>query len=89
MKTSQHSTAHAQAPPTLASWIAALALLAGPLAAQTDLPPVQSRTLENGLEVVVAPSGSVPLATIEIVVKNGAFTQLTPDEEGLPMGLHR
>lgn len=44
----------------------------------------QVRTLDNGLEVIVVPSGTVPLATVEVVVRNGAFTQLTPEEEGLP-----
>jgi zinc protease len=45
---------------------------------------ITTRTLPNGLEVIVAPSGSVPLVTVEVVVRNGAFTQLTPEEEGLP-----
>lgn len=38
--------------------------------------------LKNGLEVLVIEDRSVPLATIEWVVKNGAFVQ-TPDLEGL------
>ncbi len=38
--------------------------------------------LPNGLEVLVIEDRSVPLATIEWVVKNGAFVQ-TPDLEGL------
>src|SRR5579862_1179625 len=41
-----------------------------------------SRTLGNGLEVVVVANHGVPLATIEIDVRNGSFTQ-TPDYAGL------
>lgn len=43
---------------------------------------IQRRVLANGLEVIVAPSRGVPLATIELVVKNGAFTQ-PPEYAGL------
>ncbi|RYD70786.1 MAG: insulinase family protein, partial [Sphingobacteriales bacterium] len=38
--------------------------------------------MKNGLEVLVIEDHSVPLATIEWVVKNGAFVQ-TPELEGL------
>jgi zinc protease len=41
-----------------------------------------SRQLHNGLEVVVVQNHGVPLATIEIDVRNGSFTQ-TPDYAGL------
>ncbi len=43
---------------------------------------IKQRVLPNGLEVIVVPSGGVPLATVELVVKNGAFTQ-TPEYAGL------
>jgi len=43
---------------------------------------IQRRVLSNGLEVIVVENHGVPLATIEIDVKNGAFTQ-TPEYEGL------
>lgn len=43
---------------------------------------IQQRVLANGLEVIVMPSGGVPIATVELVVKNGAFTQ-TPEYAGL------
>ncbi|HEY3133857.1 MAG TPA: pitrilysin family protein [Gemmatimonadaceae bacterium] len=43
---------------------------------------IQRRVLPNGLEVIVVENHGVPLATIEIDVKNGAFTQ-TPEYEGL------
>ncbi len=43
---------------------------------------IQQRVLANGLEVIVVPSGGVPIATVELVVKNGAFTQ-TPEYAGL------
>ena len=38
--------------------------------------------LENGLEVLVIEDNSVPLATIEIVVRNGAYTE-SPEFDGL------
>jgi zinc protease len=38
--------------------------------------------LSNGLQVLVIEDHTVPLATIELVVRNGAFVQ-TPDLEGL------
>jgi len=38
--------------------------------------------LDNGLEVVVIENNRVPLATIEIAVKNGAFTE-GPEYSGL------
>ncbi len=41
-----------------------------------------SHRLGNGLEVVVVENHGVPLATIEIDVRNGSFTQ-TPDYAGL------
>jgi zinc protease len=43
---------------------------------------IQRRVLANGLEVIVVENHGVPLATIEIDVKNGSFTQ-SPQYEGL------
>lgn len=43
---------------------------------------IHHRVLENGLEVIVAESHGVPLATIEFDVRNGSFTQ-PPGSEGL------
>jgi zinc protease len=43
---------------------------------------IQRKVLSNGLEVIVVENHGVPLATIEIDVKNGSFTQ-TPEYEGL------
>ncbi len=68
----------------------ALLLLVGVLSpltslkAQTDATGgnIQRKVLPNGLEIIVAPSEGVPLATVELVVKNGAFTQ-TPEYAGL------
>jgi zinc protease len=42
----------------------------------------RTRRLANGMEVVVVASPDVPLATIEIDVRNGSFTQ-TPEYAGL------
>ncbi len=60
-----------------------LLILFGALQLQA-FPPSESETLfkskvfPNGLEVIVIPDGTVPLVTIDIVVRNGAFTE--PDE---------
>jgi zinc protease len=43
---------------------------------------IKRRVLPNGLEVIVVENHGVPLATIEVNVKNGAFTQ-TPEFAGL------
>jgi zinc protease len=43
---------------------------------------IQRRTLPNGMELVVVENHGVPLATLEINVRNGAFTQ-TPTTEGV------
>jgi len=43
---------------------------------------IHQRVLPNGLDVIVIENHGVPLATVEIDVKNGAFTQ-TPEYEGL------
>ena len=40
--------------------------------------PFRTMTLKNGLEVIVIEDETVPLVTIDIVVRNGAFTE--PDE---------
>jgi zinc protease len=44
--------------------------------------PVRDTTLANGLHVIVVENHAVPLVTIELDVKNGAYTQ-TPEFEGL------
>src|SRR3954471_1929021 len=43
---------------------------------------IQRKVLANGLEIIVVENHGVPLATIEIDVKNGSFTQ-SPQYEGL------
>jgi zinc protease len=43
---------------------------------------IHHRVLANGLEVIVAESHGVPLATVEFNVRNGSFTQ-RPGTEGL------
>ena len=45
---------------------------------------VRDTVLANGLHVIAVRNPTVPLATIEVVVRTGAFTQFTPDDEGLP-----
>lgn len=43
---------------------------------------IKEKTLSNGLDVIVIENHAVPLATIEICVKNGAFTE-PPEYNGL------
>jgi len=43
---------------------------------------IQRKVLSNGLEVIVVENHGVPLATVEVNVKNGSFTQ-PPEFEGL------
>jgi len=51
--------------------------------AQNPLPDnFHYSTLENGMEVLVIEDPSVPLATIELVVRNGAYCE-TPEYDGL------
>jgi zinc protease len=45
-------------------------------------PQWQMTTLKNGLQVIVIENRSVPLVTVEIAVKNGAYTE-TPEFNGL------
>lgn len=64
---------------------AAAAAVPAPLHAQSraELERIlKTRTLANGLEVIVVESHGVPLATVEVDVRNGAFTQ-TPEYAGL------
>jgi len=62
----------------------ALALTAAPVYGQrAELEKIiKRRILANGLEVIVVENHGVPLATVEIDVKNGSFTQ-TPEYAGL------
>jgi len=61
----------------------ALLLFTGQLMAQPRLPEGYFwKKLPNGLEVVVIENSKVPLATIEIAVKNGAYTE-GPEFSGL------
>src|SRR5437868_418444 len=70
-------------------WYATLAILASVVAPmhawgqRAELEKIMhSKVLSNGLEVIVVENHGVPLATIEIDVKNGSFTQ-SPQYEGL------
>jgi len=45
---------------------------------------VRDTVLDNGLHVITAKNSSLPLATIEIVVRGGALAQVAAEDEGLP-----
>jgi zinc protease len=56
--------------------VACAALPAAAAAQRAELERfIQTRVLSNGLEVMVIENHGVPLVTLEVVVKNGAFTQ--------------
>jgi zinc protease len=65
-------------------FLAVLLVLPSALAAQRpELEKIiQRKVLANGLEVIVVENHGVPLATVEVNVKNGAFTQ-SPEYAGL------
>jgi zinc protease len=60
----------------------ALFVIAPAVSAQSGGVGIQSRKLANGLEVLVIENHAVPLVTIELDVKNGAFTE-GPEFSGL------
>ena len=51
-------------------------------AAHAQTPPFVEKTLSNGLNVIVVENHMVPLVTIELVAKNGGFTE-PPEYSGL------
>lgn len=59
-----------------------LALMLGLTMVCSAKPQWEKRTLANGLEVIVIENRSVPLVTVEIAVRNGAYTE-TPEYNGL------
>jgi len=64
-------------------WLIAAVLITSVVSAQENLPDnFHYTTLDNGLEVLVIEDPSVPLATIEIAVHNGAYTE-TEEYDGL------
>ena len=79
MNPTRHRRFHFAAP-----LCAAFLTLAASLGAQrAELERVIKRTvLRNGLEVIAVENHGIPIATVELNVKNGAFTQ-RPEYEGL------
>ena len=68
---------------TLLAGLLLAALSARAAAQRADLEKIIHRTvLPNGLEVIAIENQGVPLVTLELVVRNGAFTQ-TPEYAGL------
>ena len=45
---------------------------------------IRSRMLENGLQVIVVRSDAIPFATVEMVFRAGAFTQIYDELQGVP-----
>jgi zinc protease len=75
------SAARAAAPLALAVVLA----VPIPASAQLTLGEVMKDTvLANGLHVIVVPNPTIPLVTMQVTVRNGAFTQQSRTDEGLP-----
>jgi len=55
---------------------------AAPAAKQGYEVPIVTKTLANGLEVIVLPDSGVPLVSVELDVRNGSFTE-PPELNGL------
>jgi len=51
---------------------------------QAPVSAIRDTLLDNGLQVIVWPSASAPVATLELVFRAGALTQLQSEEEGVP-----
>ena len=60
----------------------ALATSTPPASRQVYAIPFVSKTLPNGLEVIVLQDSSVPIVTVELAVRNGSFTE-PPEFHGL------
>lgn len=69
----------------LAGFGLSLVLPAGTAAQATTFATIMRDTvLANGLHIIVVPNPTVPLVTIQVTIRNGAFTQLTEADEGQP-----
>lgn len=51
-------------------------------ASETAPKGISSKTLDNGMEIIVIENHAVPLSTVAVVVRNGAFTE-PPEFDGL------
>jgi len=74
---------HSRSATALIGLIAAFAAPRTPLFAAQDSSltrVVHQATLENGLQVIVVENHTVPLATVLVAVRNGAFTQDSADQ---------
>ncbi len=63
-------------------WAAALCVPVGSAASAQSPPGPRDTTLANGLRVMVLEDHAVPLSTVLVAVRNGAFTQ-RPGEQGI------
>jgi len=59
-----------------------LLVVLGALPAQAQKYGITSKTLDNGLQVIVIENHALPILTIEIAVRNGGFTE-PPELDGL------
>lgn len=73
----------------LTLWFACVATLAAQPATRAPTNAlrdgsIRSRTLDNGLQVIVVKSDAIPFATVEMVFRAGAFTQVFDELQGVP-----
>lgn len=66
--------------------IIGVAIAALPVGAQQSAldRALRDTVLANGLHVIVLRNTAVPIATVKVVIRTGAFTQLEPADEGVP-----
>jgi zinc protease len=58
--------------------------LAMPTTLEAQSAALRDTVLENGLQVIVLPSHTAPVATLEVVIRAGAYTQVEPLDAGVP-----
>lgn len=61
-----------------------LVALSPDISAQSPYATVASRTLPNGLEVIVVRNPIIPAVSLQLVLRAGASIQTTPDLQGIP-----
>src|SRR5574341_2584008 len=71
-----------RAPRSAAAALATALWSAVASAQQAPQLPITSRTLANGLQVIVIENHALPIVTVELEVRNGSFTE-SPDYNGL------
>ncbi len=65
-------------------WLLLASLPSGVSAVAQGPAAIRDTVLANDLHVIVLPNPTIPVATLEVVVRAGAFTQIEQADEGIP-----